>query len=71
MTKLEAYIMRFIAFYREVKEYYNRVFHLWVCIVGAFCFGIFGDWFWGKSLLSIFFIICGIVGLFLKLTEKK
>ena len=68
MTKLEAYIMRFIAFYRKVKEYYVRVIFPWVCIVGCFIFGIFGEWFWGKSLLSFIFFALGIIGLFLKLT---
>ena len=67
MTKLEAHIMRFIAFYRKAKEYYVRVIEPWVVIVGCFCFGIFW-WVIELSLISFIFFALGIVVLFLKLT---
>ena len=75
MTKLEAYIMRFIAFYRKVKEYYVRVIEPWVVLV--ILFGLAGINLYAEYVLripyfgdgvSIFFILCGIVLLFLKFT---
>ena len=74
MTKLEAYIMRFITLCRKVKEYYNRVIKIWVVIVGCFCFGIL---FWVITpatelpLLSFIFFALGVVVLFLKLRGFK
>ena len=67
MKKLEAYIMRFIAFYRKVKEYYVRVILPWVVIVLCPCFGIF-FWVIELSVLSFIFFAIGISSLFLKLT---
>ena len=62
MTKLEAYIMKFLYYYRKAKEYYNRVILDWLAMVGCFCLGIVAlyyeyvlhIYFWGKEL-SIFF----------------
>jgi len=75
MTKFEAYIMRFIAFYRKAKEYFDRVIAFWLSIVICIGLGIFAlyveyvlhIYFWGIEL-SIIFIVLGILGLILKLT---
>ena len=78
MTKLEAYIMKFLYYYRKAKEYYFRVIHIWVVIVGNFCFGIFFFYleyvfyraYWGKEF-SFFYVAVAIVVLILKLRGKK
>ena len=75
MTKFEAYIMRFVAFYRKAKEYFDRVIAFWLSIVICIGLGIIAlyyeyvlhIYFWGIEL-SIFFIVLGILGLILKLT---